>query len=100
MQLIDTVDNDHPFAVLPWTAPDPLARIDGWLTVGRLRAQISAPSAASGSHRLRELLTVLIGTLQAAEVRALAGPDAGYKKAHIGLLRLRGGAQAWRQQHR
>jgi hypothetical protein len=32
---------------------------------------------------------MLIGTLQAAEVCAFAGADAGHKKAHIGLLRVR-----------
>jgi hypothetical protein len=67
--------------------PDAVARIDRGLTVGRLRAEIGAPGAASGADGLRQLLAEPIRTLQAAEVGAFAGADAGHKKTHIGLLR-------------
>jgi len=41
---------------------------------------------------LRQLLTILVGTFNAAEIGALAGPHAGDKERHVRRLR-----QLWRR---
>ena len=47
-------------------------------------------SLAARARCCRELLAMLVGAGQSAEVGALAFAHAGHKEAHVGLLRLRG----------
>jgi len=93
LQPVDILGDHHPFGVLPRPVPDAVARINGRLTVGRLGAEISVPGMISGTSALREALTDLVGTGQAAEIRAFAGAGAGYEKGHIGLLRPQAAAR-------
>ena len=52
----------------------------------------SVPSFSSRAMTLRQLLTILVGTFNAAEIGALAGPHAGDKERHVRRLR-----QLWRR---
>jgi hypothetical protein len=72
---------------LPWTVANALASIDGRLAISSLGAQIGAPGFSARSMALRQLLTMLIGTLQAAEIGTLACPCAGDKERHVRRLR-------------
>src|SRR5262249_46149532 len=55
-------------------------------------AQIGAPGFSSGAMTLRQLLAILVGTIEAAEIGALAGPYADDKERHVRRLR-----QLWRR---
>jgi hypothetical protein len=48
----------------------------------------------SGPRALREALTELVRTGQAAEIRTFARAGAGYEKGHAGLLCLQAAARA------
>src|ERR1700746_1701980 len=87
VKVIDVLCHDLALKVLPGTAADALPRIDGWLAVGGLRAEIGAPGFGSGTGGRRQLLTVAVGALDAGKVGALAGPDAGHKECHVRRLR-------------
>lgn len=97
VQFLDILGDDHTLAVLPRTLADAIARIDRGLAIGRLGAEIRMPGTVSGADGLRQLLTNPIRSRQATEVAALAGPGAGHKEAHIGLLRRSNGADAEHQ---
>src|SRR4029077_5438101 len=73
--------------ILPWTVADAVARIDRRLAVGGLGAEISASCLSARAVALRQLLAMLIGALEAAEVGALAGPCADDKECHVRRLR-------------
>src|SRR5215813_5163782 len=87
VQIVDVLGDDLLLEILPGAAPDPIAGVDGLRATDRLGAEISAPRLAAGAGRLRQLLAAPVRALQSAEIRALAGPGAGYEKCHVGRLR-------------
>src|SRR5262249_2199404 len=97
VKIVDVLGDDLFLEILPGAAPDPIARVDSLRATDRLGAEISAPRLAAGAGSLRGRLTVTICTLKATEVGALAGPDVGHEKGHVGRLRrllgLRAAAQ-------
>src|SRR5580692_8342832 len=68
VQLGDILGDDDALGVGPGTFADAVASIGRRLAVGRLRAQIGVPSMAAGAGCLRQLLAVLIGPGEAAEI--------------------------------
>src|SRR5256712_1236968 len=87
--------DDDALGVLPGTAPDAVARVDG---AGPLRAQIRAPGLAARAYSLREHLTDLVCTGDTTEVGAISGAGAGDEEGHSALLRLPTGSPAEPQQ--
>ena len=84
---------DHlALGVLPRPAPDAIACVDARLAAGALRREIGMPRVLAGAGRLSERLAMLVGAGDAAEVRALAGADAGDEERHV-VLRLPTSAQ-------
>ena len=83
MQVVDVLCHDLALKVLPGTIADAVARIDGWLAVGSLRAEIRVPGLVSSAGSGRQLLTVAVRALDAAKVGAFTGPDAGHKECHV-----------------
>jgi hypothetical protein len=53
VKIVDVLRNDHALEVLPGAGPDAIARIDGRLAVGGLRAQIGTPGFAASTCPLR-----------------------------------------------
>jgi len=98
VKLVDALCNHGALGVLPRAVADAIAGIDGGLAVRRLGADIGVPCLAAGAGGLGELLAVPVRAGEAAEVGALARPDAGDEEAHIGLLGLCADAQRNRQQ--
>src|SRR5919108_416305 len=45
MQLVDILGDDDALGVLPWAAPDAIARVDGLGAAHGLRAEVGAPGA-------------------------------------------------------
>ena len=58
VQIVNVLRNNFSLEVLPGTAPDAVARIDGRLAVGGLRAQIGTPGLAAGTGPLRQFLAI------------------------------------------
>ena len=101
VQIVDAGRDHHAFGVLPWSAADAVARIHRRRAAGGLGAEISAPVAAAGAHGLRQVLTVLVGAREAAQVRAFAAAHAGDEERHVGrLLRLHAGAGGHQRKRR
>jgi hypothetical protein len=92
VQFVDIFGDDDALGVLPRAVPDAVARIDRGLAVRGLRAEIGMPGVTAGPRALREPLTDLVGPGQTAEIGTFAGPGAGDKKGHVGLLRPRAAA--------
>ena len=95
VQIVDAVRDDFTLEILPRTVADAVARIDRRLAVGGLGAQIGAPGLSARAVALRQLLAMLIGALEAAEIGALAGPGADDEECHVRRLR-----QLWRRRRR
>jgi hypothetical protein len=53
MKIVNVLRNNVTLEVLPGAGPDAIARIDGRLAVGGLRAQIGTPSFAASTCSLR-----------------------------------------------
>src|SRR4051812_25446602 len=75
VQVVDALGDHLALGVLPWTAADAVARVDG--AARRLRAQIGMPGLAACSAGLRQRLTMAVRAFDAAQVAALAGTGAG-----------------------
>jgi hypothetical protein len=71
VQVVDATRDLLAFRVLPRAFADSIAGID---LVG---AEIRPPLALAGARGLGERLAMPVGALQAAEIRAPAGPGAG-----------------------
>src|SRR3954452_21399227 len=87
VQIVDVLGDGFAFEILPWTVADAVARIDRRLAVGGLGAEIGAPGLSARAVALRQLLAMLIGALEAAEIGALAGPRTDDKECHVRRLR-------------
>src|SRR3954471_24347548 len=86
---VGNVLGDHSaLGVLPRSLADAVARGDGWLAVGGLRGEISAPGLAAGPAGLGQLLALRIGPLQATEIGAFTRTVGGHEERHVGRLRL------------
>ena len=92
VQIVDVCRDDFAFEILPRTLADAVARIDGRLAVGLLGAEVGAPGLPSRAVALRQRLAVLVGSFDAAEVGALAGPGAGDENVISGACGNGGGA--------
>jgi len=85
MKFIDIARDDNALGVLPRALADAITRIHCTRLVPhrRLRAQIGAPLAVARTGRLGERLAVCIGAGKAAEITALAQPNAGHEERHV-----------------
>src|SRR5262249_24169790 len=71
-QVGDVLRDGDGFRVLPGPAADAFSRVDRRGAADRLRAQIGAPVLAAGTHEIREILAVLIGAGEPAEIGTVA----------------------------
>src|SRR6478672_2456480 len=89
-QVVAAVELGHVFRddlalrVLPWALADAIAGVD---RPGALRAEIGVPRLAAGAGRRGELLAVLVGAVESAQIAAVADRRARDEKAHVALLR-------------
>src|ERR1043166_2609797 len=72
VQFGDVLCHHLAFGVLPRPLADAVAGILRRLAVGGLRRQIGAPGFAAGAGSLRELLAIIVGARQPAEIAAIA----------------------------
>src|ERR1041384_842061 len=86
MQFVDILGDNDALGILPRTLADAVARIDCGFAVGGLGAEIGMPGSAARAGRLRQLLTVLIGAVEPAEIGTLADWRARHTEAHVGCL--------------
>src|ERR1700730_11244662 len=86
MKVLDALRDDLLLKSLPRPVPNAVACVDGWAGTCCLGAEIGMPSLAARARRLRQRLTMTIGALQPAEIRAFARPRAGHKKRHVRRL--------------
>jgi hypothetical protein len=86
MKVLDALCDDLLLEILPRPVPNAVACVDGLPALCCLGAEIGMPSPAARAHRLRQRLTMTIGALQPAEIRAFARPGAGHKKRHVRRL--------------
>ena len=58
MKIVNALRDNFASEVLPGAAADPIARIDGWLALGGLCAQIGTPSlvACTGALRTKNVM--------------------------------------------
>ena len=93
VQLRDALRHHNALHVLPRTAADAVAGVDGLRALG---AQVGAPLAAARPDRGGQGLAQLVRARQATEVGALSGSGAGDEEGHRGRLGVRAAAQAER----
>jgi hypothetical protein len=86
MQVIDVWGDTNSLSVGPGTPSNAVPGIDGRLIAGSARAEIGAPGAIAGPYSLGQLLTVLVGTRQSAQIGSIAGADAREEETHCGRL--------------
>src|SRR5260221_14284240 len=84
VQVVDARGDAYAFCVMPRTGADPVPGVHHGRIVESftLRAQVGAPGAIAGSRGGRQLLAVLVGALESAEVRAAARSAAGDEEGH------------------
>src|SRR5712691_4002169 len=90
VQLGDILGDHYAFRIPPRPLADAVTRIHGWLTVGGLGREISAPGLRAGARGLRQRLAVIVGPGETAEVAAVADANRGQEETGVGRLRLRG----------
>src|SRR5438093_8558231 len=92
VQLCTVRRDENPDRVVPGTAPDPVARVDGRLSLGGRGAEIGTPGVISRSLGFRESLAMRVGSGQTAKVSALAHAFAGDEKPRhrFGAAHLKG----------
>src|SRR3954471_16013027 len=73
VQVVDAGRHDLALEVLPRALADAVASIGSRLAVGVLRREIGVPRLAARTMALGQRLAIPVGTLDAAEVGALAG---------------------------
>ena len=83
MQLFDIARNQPALGVVPGALANAIAGVNGRSAAGRGGTQIGAPLFLAGARRGGELLAVLVGAGQAAEISALAQPRAGDEKRQV-----------------
>src|SRR5882724_6203019 len=88
VQLGKIVRDDDALGVLPGTAADAVACVDG--AGAALSAQIRMPGLGAGARRGAEQLAELVRADDSAEVAALSGAGARDEEADVGLLGLPG----------
>src|SRR6185503_17116120 len=93
MQLIDVRRDDDALRVVPGTAADAVARVDGQRRACGSLAEIRAPGPAARTGGLRQRLTVLVGARQATQVRAIAEAHTADEEAHRRLGSLGRGSR-------
>src|SRR5689334_1384107 len=86
MQIVEARCDDLALEVLPWAVADPVACIDRRLACGLLGAEIGPPGFSASAVTLGQRLAILVGTLDAAEIGALAGSVAGDEERHVRRL--------------
>jgi len=77
---LDTIDID------PRAPADPVAGVHRRRPAGRLRAEIGVPNLGAGADLGCQVLAMLIGTGEAAEVGALGSADAADEECHVGIF--------------
>jgi hypothetical protein len=94
VEIVNVLSNNFTLEILPGTGPDAIARINGRLPIGGLRAQIGTPGFAPSTRALSQFLAIPVCTLDAAQIGTLARARARDEKRHVRrlwclLLRLR-----------
>src|SRR5580704_19265946 len=89
MQVIDACRDDLTLEILPGTASDAVASVDGARAIHGLGAKIGPPGPPARARRLAQSLALTVRALQSAQVGTLSEPGAGNKEGHVGCLRWR-----------
>jgi len=91
VQFIDVARDQASLETVPRPLADTIAGIDGRRITARGCAQISAPLFFASIRHRGELLAMLVGAGESAEIGTLAQTGAGHEKRHVGrdFLRLR-----------
>src|SRR5262249_6088584 len=89
VKIVDVLGDNLAFEILPGAASDAIAGIDGLRAAGCLGAEVGAPGLVARARGLGQRLALTFGSLQAAEVGALARPAAGDEEGHVRRLRRR-----------
>ena len=76
--------NNFTLEILPGTGPDAIARINGRLPIGGLRAQIGTPGFAPSTRALSQFLAIPVCTLDATQIGTLARPEPVMKNVMSG----------------
>ena len=100
VQVVHALGDDGTLGVAPRPRADAIAGVDDRCVTHGADAQVGAPGAAAGTGRLRQLLAMLVGAGEPAELATLARTGAGDEKGHGALLRLGVACPAKAQQHR
>ena len=82
MKVIDILRDDFALKILPRPSAYMIPGINSWLSVSRLGAQIGSPCLAPSTRSLRQLLTIPVRPLDAAEIGTLAWTKASDEKRH------------------
>jgi hypothetical protein len=80
MQLRHVLRNQITLGIVPGACPDSVPCVDGQRSVGRFRAQISAPRMVTCALSLRQSVAVRIGSRETSEVSTFAESIAGNEK--------------------
>src|SRR5436305_251667 len=88
MQIGDVLRHHHAVEVLPRALADAIARVDARLAAGRRGAEIGVPVGVLRACGLRKLVAVRVRAFEAAEIGAVALPDAGDEEGHVPLRLL------------
>ena len=88
MQVLDALGHHVPLGILPWPFADALARIHPSVAARCRGAQVSLPTGLGSSRGLGQRHAMRVGTLEAAEVAAVALTNAGDEESHRRLLRM------------
>ena len=94
MQIGQAGGDEHAVGVVPGAVPDSVARIDGRLFRGAVRAQISAPGAAARTHGAGQLLALGVGAGKTAAMHAAGDKEAQRWLRFLVLAQQRGRAQS------
>src|SRR5690348_1391559 len=91
VQIGEALRDTRTLSVVPRALADAVARVDGRLTARPAGAEVSMPRAIPCPGGLGELLAVLVGPGDAAEIRAFTPAHARNEEAHRLRRRFLGG---------
>src|SRR6202043_1259677 len=82
MQIGEAIRNLFALGVVPRTAADAVARVDGGLTIPKAGAEVGMPGFIPAACRGGKRLADSIGSGRTAEIGSFARTGAGNEKAH------------------
>ena len=86
MQILNIGCDLHPVDIDPRPPADPVASVHRRRPARSLHAEIGVPGLGAGAHLGCQILAMLIGTGEAAEVGALGSADAADEERHVGIF--------------